>query len=49
MDGEGAGEVLDDPGLQIGERKVEVGLERQDLREVGRSGRRDPRLLVHRG
>ena len=37
MDGEaGAGEILDDPGLEIGEREDEIGLERQDFRNVGR-------------
>jgi hypothetical protein len=37
MDGEaGAGQILDDPGLEIGEREDEIGLERQDLRNVGR-------------
>jgi hypothetical protein len=47
MDGQArAGEVVDDSCLQIGEREDEIGLERQDLRQVGRGERRDPRLLA---
>ena len=46
-DGEaGAGEILDDPGLEIGESKDQVGRKRPDPRRVGRGERRDPRLLA---
>ena len=37
MDGEAcAGEVLEDPGLEVRESEDQVGHERQDLRRIGR-------------
>ena len=41
-----ADQLGDDVGLQVGEGEHEVGLEREDLLEVGGDEGRDPRLLL---
>ena len=47
MDGDaGADEVGDDVGLQVGEGEHEIGIEREDLRDVRRDECRHPRLLA---
>jgi hypothetical protein len=47
MDGNaGTDQVGDDFGLQVGERENEVGFEREDLRNIRRDKRRDPRFLA---